>query len=125
MTARTMNRFDVDRLRHELGETGRRVWLAGMGAVAEMEKESRQIFDQLVERGRRVETRQFKAIDRTVARTSERLQELGERLQCRIEDGARGLLVRLGLPTRDDLDKLSGRISTLSKNVERIAAERR
>jgi poly(hydroxyalkanoate) granule-associated protein len=125
MTARTTNRFDVDRLRHELGATGRTVWLAGMGAVAEVEKESRQIFDRLVEKGRRVETRQFKAIDRTVARTSERVSELSERLQCRIESGTRGLLERLGLPTRDDLEKLSGRISTLSKSVERIAAERR
>jgi polyhydroxyalkanoate synthesis regulator phasin len=90
-----------------------------------LEKESRQIFDRLVEKGRRVETRQFKAIDRTVARTSERVSELSERLQCRIESGTRGLLERLGLPTRDDLEKLSGRISTLSKSVERIAAERR
>jgi poly(hydroxyalkanoate) granule-associated protein len=100
------------------------LWLAGVGVVARAEEEGRALFEELVEKGRKVEVRQFKAIDRTVARTSERVRELGERVQERVEDGAQGLLHRLGLPTREDFETLSGRIAALAKKVDQVAGER-
>jgi poly(hydroxyalkanoate) granule-associated protein len=110
---------NVDQIRHDLTEAGRNVWLASMGAVAQVEKEGRDLFDTLVERGRKVETRQFKALDRTVARTSERVRDLSEKVQERVEVGARGVLHRLGLPTRDDLEALSSRLAALSQKIDR------
>jgi len=111
---------DVDQLR----ETGRNVWLAGLGVFARAEEEGRDLFDHLVERGRKFETRQFKSLDRTVARTSDQLKEWGDRVQGTVQDGLQGFLHRVGLPSRDDLDHLSSRISTLSKKVDQVAAER-
>lgn len=110
---------NVDQFRHDLSEAGRNVLLAGMGAVAQVEKEGRELFDTLVERGRKVEGRQFKALDRTVARTSERMREMSEKVQERMEEGARGVLHRLGLPTRDDLEALSARLAALSQKIDR------
>lgn len=107
-------------LRNDLSEAGRNVLLAGMGAVAQVEKEGRELFDTLVERGRKMETRQFKALDRTVARTGERMREMSERVQERVEEGAKGVLHRLGLPTRGDLENLSTRLAALSQKIDRV-----
>lgn len=111
---------NVDQLR----ETGRNVWLAGLGVFARAEEEGRDLFDHLVERGRKFETRQFKSLDRSVARTSDQLKEWGDRVQGTVQDGLQGFLHRVGLPSRDDLDHLSSRITTLSKKVDQVAAER-
>lgn len=116
---------EFDRIREDVTETGRSIWLAGLGAFARAEEGSRNVFDQLVERGREVETRQFKNIDRTVARTSENLKEFGDRVQGSVQDGVAGVLHRVGLPTRDDLDHLSARLNALSQKVDQVTAERR
>jgi poly(hydroxyalkanoate) granule-associated protein len=113
---------DLKQIRHDLADAGRNLWLAGVGVVAQVEEEGRELFDTLVERGRKVETRQFKALDRTVARTSERVRELSERIEERVEEGARGVLHRLGLPTRDDFEALSGRVQALAQKLDRVAA---
>jgi poly(hydroxyalkanoate) granule-associated protein len=113
---------ELEQIRHDLGEAGRNVWLAGMGAVAKVEKEGRDLFDTLVERGRKVEKSQFKALDRTVARTSERVREVSEKVQEQVEERAKEVLHRLGLPTRDDLETLSGRLAALSQKIDRVTA---
>lgn len=117
----TERKVDVnfDRIR----ETGRNVWLAGLGAFARAEEQGREVFDRWVERGREVETRRFKEIDRTVARTSDQLKEWGDRVQDTMQDNLQGLLHRIGLPSRKDLDRLSSRLSTLSAKVDRVTSQ--
>jgi len=102
-------------------EAGRHIWLAGLGALSRAEEEGRGLFDHWVERGRQVETRQFKNIDRTVSRTSEQLKEWGDRVQGSVQEGLQGLLHRVGLPSQKDLDHLSARLSALSKKVDQVA----
>lgn len=118
---KTERKVDVnfDRIR----EAGRNVWLAGLGAFARAEEEGRELFDQLVERGRQVETRQFKTIDRTVARTSDQLKGWGDRVQDTVQDGLQSVLHRIGMPSRQDLDRLSARLSTLSSKVDRVTSQ--
>ena len=123
-TATADKERDLDQIRHDLTEAGHQMWLAGVGAVARFEKEGRELFDSLVERGRKVESRRFKALDRIVARTSERVGEVSEKMQHRVEKGARGMLHRLGLPTREDLEALSGRLAALSQKIDRVTAEK-
>jgi len=113
----------LEALRGELTETGRALWLAGLGAVRRVEEEGRGLFDSLVERGRKVEKRQFKAIDRTIAETSRRVRDLSGRVQSRVEVGVRDALHRLGVATRDDLQALAGRLEALDRKVDRAAGE--
>lgn len=117
-------REDLTRVRKDLTTAGRTVWLAGLGALAQVEEEGRELFDDLVERGRKLEVRQFKALDRTVAKSSDTVKEWSDRVQHTVEDGMRGVLHRVGLPSRDDLGRLSTRLDTLSKKVDRLGATR-
>lgn len=113
-------RVDVDRVRKEWTETGRSIWLAGLGAMAQMEEEGRDVFRELVERGRKVEHGQFRAIDRTVARTSETVQEWSERVHEALEDTLEGVLRRAGLPSQQDLNRLSAQLDVLARKVDRL-----
>lgn len=111
----------LEALREELTEAGRSLWLAGLGAMKQVEEEGRGLFDSLVERGRKVEKRQFKAIDRTLASTTRRVRDLSGRVQSRVEVGVRDTLHRLGVATRDDLEALAGRLEALDQRLTRAA----
>ena len=104
-----------------LAEVGRSIWLAGLGALAEVERGRRGFFDDLVERGRRVERAQLKAVDRAVARSSERAERLGEEVRERVHAGVEEVLHRANLPSRDDLKVLAARLDRLAERIEAAA----
>jgi len=101
-----------------LAAVGRSIWLAGLGALAEMERGRRAFFDDLVERGRKVERNQLKAVDRAVARSSDRAERLGEELRHRVHRGVEEVLHRANLPSRDDLKVLAARLDRLAERIE-------
>ena len=113
----------LEALREELTEAGHTIWLAGLGAVKRVGEEGRGLFDSLVERGRKVEKRQFKTIDRTLAQTTRRVRDLSGRVQSRVEVGVRDTLHRLGVASRDDLQALTGRLEALDRKISRAAGE--
>lgn len=104
-----------------LGETGHVIWLAGLGALSEMERTGRRLFDELVERGRRVERRQLKAVDRAVADGSRRAERLGDEVRDKLHAGVDGMLHRAHLPTRTDLKELSALLDRLSERIETLS----
>lgn len=118
----TEARFET--LRHEVTEAGHTLWLAGLGAARRAEEEGRGLFDTLVERGRKVEKKQFKAIDRRLAETGRRVRDLSGRVQERFEDRVRDTLNRLGVASRADVQDLAGRLEALDRKVAKIAAEK-
>lgn len=104
---------------------GRNLWLAGLGAVAgavDADRESRALFDRLVERGRPVEERGRETVDAWSERTGETFRELGKLLQETVEYEGKGLLKRLGIATQDDFKPLSSRLDVLARSVEEMVA---
>lgn len=112
----TNNGFD------RLLAAGRSLWLAGLGAVAEVEDEGRDLFDRLVKRGRPVEKRRQKAV-KSVAESAQRTaRELGKLVQDTVAYESRGMLKRLNVMTLEDVKILSARLETLSKKIDDYAA---
>ncbi|MEM7481817.1 MAG: phasin family protein [Acidobacteriota bacterium] len=112
-------------LAQDVTEAGREIWRAGLGAFARAEKSGRKTFDRLVEKGRKVEKKQFKAIDKTVAQTSKKVQEFSSKAQESVENGMTHMLHRFGLATLDDLEALSRHVEELSKKVDEALASPR
>lgn len=108
---------------HNVTEAGRSIWLAGLGALAGAEESGRGLFDDLVERGRRMEREQLRALDRAVARTSERAERLGDRVRSTVHGGVEGVLHRANLPSRDDLKDLAARLDRLAERIDTLAAD--
>jgi len=116
---------DFDRARRELREAGRNLWLAGLGAVAEVEEGSRdwhQLFDRLVERGRPVDERQRKAFEEVGERTGTTVREMKKLFEDTVQYESKSLLKRLGLMTRDDVNVLAARIDSLAAQVDELVA---
>jgi poly(hydroxyalkanoate) granule-associated protein len=121
--AQTQETFD--RARRELREAGRNLWLAGLGAVAEVgegSKEWHQVFDRMVERGRPVDERQRKTLDAIGERTGTTVREMKKLLEDTVQYESKSLLKRLGLMTRDDVTVLAARIDSLAAKVDELVA---
>jgi poly(hydroxyalkanoate) granule-associated protein len=104
--------------------TGRTLFLAGVGAVAEAGEGGVEMFDRLVERGRPVEERRKRTVEAVVERAGRTVRGAGQRLQDTVEHESRGMLERLNLMTREDVTLLSARLSTLSRKVDEVVARR-
>lgn len=101
---------------------GRSLWLAGLGAAAGVEAVGRELFGQLVERGRPVEEKQKKVVTEVADRTGRTVRELGKLVQDTVEFESKGMLKRVGVITRDDVKILSARLDTLSRKLDEYAA---
>jgi poly(hydroxyalkanoate) granule-associated protein len=108
----------------ELLHAGRNLLLAGIGAVAEVDKASLRLFDRLVERGRPLEERQRRAAEALANRASGAMHEAGKLLQDTVEYEARQVLKKVGILTRDDLKVLSARLDVLARQLDEYAAAR-
>ncbi|HUO87401.1 MAG TPA: phasin family protein [Thermoanaerobaculia bacterium] len=107
--------------RSDVTAAGRTIWLAGLGAIGALEDRGRAVFDDLVARGRRVESGQFKALDRTVCRAADGAEKISEEVREKVHVGLDSVLHRANLPTRDDLAELSARLDRLSERIEHLA----
>lgn len=103
-----------------LRDTAYQIWLAGLGAVSMAEDESGKIFKTLVKRGKTFE-----------ASTKDRLSTVRDALDLRkaaattmtritdnLDDGVNGVLGRLGLPSKKEIDALGKRVDRLTKALE-------
>jgi poly(hydroxyalkanoate) granule-associated protein len=110
-----------DKARREIASAGRNLWLAGLGVVAEVEEGGRDLFGQLVERGRPFEERQRKALEQVGDRTGEAVREATQLVQDTVEFETKGMLKKLGLLTREDVQILTARLETLSRKLDDLA----
>jgi len=108
----------------KLVAAGRSLWLAGLGAVAEVEEEGRELFDRLVERGRPQGEKQKQAAKAAAGRAQRTAREIGKLVEDTVVYESRGMLKRLNVMTREDVKVLSTRLSTLSKKIDEYAARR-
>lgn len=108
----------------ELLNAGRNLWLASLGAIAEVEEGSVKLFDRLVERGRPLDERQRKTVDAFSDRANGALREAGKLFQDTVEYESRQVLKKMGVMTRDDLKVLSARLDILARQIDEYAAAR-
>jgi len=116
--------IDTNKGFEKLLAAGRSLWLAGLGAVAEVEGGGRELFDRLVERGKPLEEKQKKAAGAVADRAQRAARELGKLVEDTVVYESRGILKRLNVMTREDVKVLSTRLNTLSKKIDEYAARR-
>ncbi|HXU46137.1 MAG TPA: phasin family protein [Thermoanaerobaculia bacterium] len=85
-------------------------------------RESRELFDRLVERGRPLAETQREALARWSAKAQKATRDLGRLMTDTVEYEVRGALLRFGLATRDDLKALEVRLDALGREVDELEA---
>ena len=106
-----------------LATAGRNVWLAGLGLVATVNEEGREVFSNLVSEGRRLETRERRAFRSAVNRASDRLGERFDTLRSKAQEGVQNVMAatlhRFGVPTHGDIAELEARVEQLGAQVRK------
>ena len=121
----------AERLSKSLGESAQQVWLAGVGAFGRAQSEGTKLFETLVKEGLSLEqtTRKLAggkaqvmrdAVETTVGQARERASDTWDRLEKVFEERVQRALNRLGVPSREVLTDLTGRVETLTGELRKI-----
>jgi len=129
-------------------ESAREIWLAGLGAfnVAQQEgykvlEEGSKIFEKLVAEGTKIESRTRKEVQGAVSDIRSEVEsrvtdaknqadavrkqavDNWDKLERIFEERVARSLTKLGIPSQDDVNKLSAQVSQLSKQLDEITGK--
>lgn len=123
------SKAQAERLGKSITESAQQIWLAGMGAFNRAQAEGGKLFESLVRDGLSLEqtARKFAGnradvvrdvVEGGVGQAKERAADTWDKLEKVFEDRVQRALVKLGVPSRENL-------ATLTERVERLTAELR
>ena len=98
----------------------RRVLMAGVGAVALTQERIEEFVGRLVERGEIADGDARKLISDVVDRRKRTLQDSTKRAEEEWDKRIEGLLVRMNIPSKGEIDALSDKIADLSRKVDEL-----
>ena len=98
----------------------RQIWLAGLGAFVKAQEEGNKAFVALVKEGERVQKKNRKVAEESIALVSTRVSDSWGRLEQGFEDRVARTLSSLGVPSKKDIDKLSKRIAELTVMIQKL-----
>ena len=106
----------VEEERRPFAEITHKVLLAGIGAVALAQEEIEAFVNKLVERGELAEKDGRKMVKDVMEKRKKEAAKAEDQLDKRLEV----LLDRMNVPTKNDIDALSAKITALTKKVDEL-----
>jgi poly(hydroxyalkanoate) granule-associated protein len=133
-TTSKTSQAEAERLSKSLSESAQQIWLAGVGAFSRAQAEGTKLFEGLVKEGMGLEqtVRKFAGgraevvrdvVESRVGQARERATDTWDKLEKVFEDRVQRALIKLGVPSREDLNDLSGRVETLTAELRRQAGK--
>jgi poly(hydroxyalkanoate) granule-associated protein len=104
-----------------LVENGRKVVLAGLGAVTLAQEELFGMFNNLVERGSTTEEKTRSMVNKQVENRQKDAKKAAKRVEKEVEQRFENLLHRMNIPSKNDIEKLSRKVTTLNKKVNDLS----
>lgn len=118
-----MSKTATSNLQQDLRESARKIWLAGLGALATAEDQGTKVFQNLVEKGEEFEARsekQFSKVKSRVKSVTEKAEAQWDKIESAIDEKVTAAVQRLGIPSRDEVRTLTRRVEQLTKKVEEL-----
>jgi poly(hydroxyalkanoate) granule-associated protein len=103
-------------------ESANQIWLAGLGAFADAQKQGGNFFDALVRQGKAIEKRAAKATGQGIADVKTTASRSWDKLENVFEAGVAHALHTLSVPTKTEFDRLSRRVAELGSPMKRRRA---
>jgi poly(hydroxyalkanoate) granule-associated protein len=124
--------IDFKSIQENLTGTAREVWLAGLGALASVEKEGNKLFDNLVERGQELEKKGEDKINATyddvkssikgeIKKVEGRFENTINKVSESFEENVSSVLEKVGVPTFGEVKDLISKVETLTKKVDDLS----
>jgi poly(hydroxyalkanoate) granule-associated protein len=118
-----MARKQQTKVYDDMRDSAHKIWLAGLGALAKAEEEGTKVFNTLVEAGEEVEARGKKSFKLVKGKVTEAREAAGDRIDKlgdTFDTSVAGALQRLGVPSRDEIQRLTKRVEELTAKVDKI-----
>lgn len=112
---------NTSKFQKELTESARKIWLAGLGALATAEEQGTKVFQSLVERGETFETRSEKQIAKVkgqVKDVTDKAEAQWGRIEKVVDERVTSAVQKLGIPSRKEVQTLTRRVEELTRKVE-------
>jgi len=110
-------------IQDEVQATAHQVWLAGLGAAARAQEKGEDYFHQLVEQGKSLEGKSRGKLSELVASARDKVKSGAAGLGERLDERVTGVLHRLGVPNRDEIERLTRRVEELNAKVAGMGDE--
>ena len=118
-------------LSQSVRSSSHQIWLAGLGAFARAQAEGKQVFENLVQQGERLESRTRQAASETAsaarsaaeAKAREMQKMAGgtwDKLEKVFEDRVARALSKLGVYRQNDVEQLAQRVDALAEAVNKL-----
>ena len=114
---------ETKKVQDEIKDSVHKVWLAGLGALAAAEEEGVKIFNTLVERGEEYESRgkdEIVKVKEKVEGALGKAESSWEKLGDNFDDKVASTVKKMGVPSRDELEKLTKRVEELTLKVDQL-----
>jgi poly(hydroxyalkanoate) granule-associated protein len=108
------------KLGDDVGNAGRNVWLAGLGTYSWVEEQTRKTFDDMVDRGQKLEKDEKNLVTKTIDEATTKAKDFGTKVEDTVHDTVTTVLHRAGVPSRDEIQTLITRVEELTKKVETL-----
>jgi poly(hydroxyalkanoate) granule-associated protein len=106
-------------------DNAQHIWLAGLGALATAGEEGNRVFEDLVDKGAKLEKTGRARLEKVLNKAQGRARSLrGEaegaigRVSAPIDAGVSTALHKLGIPTRKEILALTRRVEELTRTVQ-------
>ena len=98
----------------------RRVLMAGIGAVALTQEQIEDFVNKLVERGEIADGDARKLVSDVVDRRKRMVQDTTRKAEEGVDKRIEGLLSKMNIPSKSEIDSLSQKIAELSRKVDEL-----
>lgn len=119
--------LDLQKIQQDVTESARKVWLAGLGTVAIAEErgtslwnEGAKLFNQLIDRGRGLEMRGQKQVDKVTSEVETRVGKVSKKVGEVVDQQLGNVMNRVGVPTKNEIETLTLRVAQLTEQVDRL-----
>ena len=107
----------------EVKESGHKIWLAGLGALAAAEEEGTKIFNTLVEKGESYETRskeELAKVKEKVEGAFGKAENSWDALGDAFDEKVAAAIQRIGVPSSEEITTLTKRVEELTLQVDQL-----
>lgn len=101
-------------------QNGRKLFWAGLGAVAMTQDEISKLAKSLVTRGEEFGQENRERFDRIVTNPRENVVKFGKNAEEEFEKRFEAVVQRLHVPTKEDIKRLNSKITRLTKKVDEL-----
>lgn len=109
----------LNNIQEKLPDYVKDLWSSAMDTISKSEQDVRKFVDQMIERGKITEEEGKKIVNELV----EKLQEGRSKIESRASNGIDKTLHLINLPTKQDVEALSQKVTSLTRKVNKLKKE--